>query len=114
MADRPGSWRTAPLPHDWPATRTRIKQRDGQHCTWIYTQPDGGHPLMPGASTHPDRCTWRAKDVDHIGDPADHSDANLRALCSWHHKRRTARQANAAKVSIPTQKRPPEKHPGLL
>lgn len=113
MGERPGSWRTTPLPADWPAIRTRVKARDG-HCTWIYTLPDGGRPLDAGAAEHPDRCHWRGSEVDHIGDSADHRDENQRYLCTWHHRRRTALQANAAKPPPPTNRRPREQHPGLL
>jgi hypothetical protein len=110
---RPGSWRTAPLPKDWPTTRRRILGRDDRHCTWIETLPDGGHPLAPGAADHPHRCALGANQVDHIGDPDDHSDANLRALCAWHHGHRTALQGNAAHPPGPTLRRESEPHPGL-
>jgi 5-methylcytosine-specific restriction protein A len=99
----PGQWkgsnRRAELPADWEtAIRPRILARDGYQCTWI---EDGV------------RCTARATDVDHIGDKHDHSDENLRGICDWHHKKRTAAQGNAARKRVP-EKRRPEPHPGLI
>jgi 5-methylcytosine-specific restriction protein A len=108
------SRRTTPLPTNWPRLRNHIRKRDGQRCTWIESEPDGGHPLTPGAAEHPDRCGGGAGSVDHIGDPRNHSDDNLRTLCAWHHDRRTAQQANAAKPPAPTLRRPRERHPGLI
>lgn len=95
------SRRTTPLPPGWQ-TRIRppILERDGHRCTW--TEHDG------------ERCTERATDVDHIGDPTDHSPENLRSLCGYHHRKRTAIQANAAKGPPPSRRRPPEAHPGLI
>lgn len=92
------SRRHAELPADWPAIRTRILQRDGYRCTWT----DNGI-----------RCTQRATDVDHINDRHNHTDSNLRSLCDWHHKQRTARQGVAARGHGPTRRRPTEPHPGL-
>jgi 5-methylcytosine-specific restriction protein A len=95
-------WRSAPRPVDWPArveavlARDRVCQQkisaDGSIC---------GNP-------HDLEC-------DHIGDPTNHELSNLQALCSTHHKRKTARQGAEARNRrrIP-RKRPPEKHPGLI
>lgn len=83
------------LPPDWPAIRRHTLHRDGHRCTW--TQADGT------------RCRETTRlEVDHIGDPDNHTLANLRTLCHWHHARRTARQAADAK-----QQRPAPSHPGL-
>lgn len=88
------SRRTSPLPPGWRTTRRRILERDRHTC------------VIPD-------CGSTATDVDH-GDngPDDHTDANLRALCAWHHNKRTAQQANAARWAN-TTKRPTEAHPGL-
>ena len=99
----PGGWqgsrRKAELPPDWASViRPRILARDGHQCTEL----DDGV-----------RCTYRASDVDHIGDKHDHRDENLRALCDWHHKKRSSAQGNAARRRIPERRRP-EKHPGLM
>jgi 5-methylcytosine-specific restriction protein A len=93
-----GSTRKAELPPDWAAIRARILARDGRQCT----ERDEGV-----------RCVQAATDVDHIGDKHDHRDENLRALCDWHHKKRSSAQGNAARVRIPERRRP-ERHPGLL
>jgi 5-methylcytosine-specific restriction protein A len=96
------SWTTSPrrsqLPADWPAIRRRILQRDSHRCTWI----DNNR-----------RCPEPATDVDHIGNPSDHTDNNLRSLCGWHHRRRTAMQGVAARQQPITQRRPSERHPGI-
>jgi len=65
-----GSTRRARLPHDWPAIRARILERDGHSCMWV----DNGR-----------RCGAPANQVDHVQRGDNHDDLNLRALCSWHH-----------------------------
>jgi hypothetical protein len=99
----PGGWvgsnRRAELPPEWePVIRPRILKRDEYRCRWI----DNGQ-----------RCTQPATDVDHKGDKHDHSDRNLRALCAWHHGKRTSEQGNAARVRV-SNRRAAERHPGLL
>lgn len=93
------SWRSVPLPRDWPAITKRILERDGYRCTAIRSDDT--------------RCPQRATDVHHVGDENDHSDANLMSMCGWHHDRLTAAKANAARVRK-TTRFPSEKHPGLL
>ncbi len=89
------SWRTSPLPKGWKAIVERIKKRD-PWCVMC---------LEVGKHTP----TYTA---DHIGRNDVHEDWNLRGLCKWHHGKRTSAQANAARKRV-SQKRPPEKHPGL-
>jgi hypothetical protein len=63
------------------------------------------------------RCTETTElEVDHIGDPHDHSDENLEVLCSWHHKRKTAGESARARRRKPPERRgrPAEAHPGLI
>jgi hypothetical protein len=96
------SRRTSPLPPGWQ-TRIRppVLERDGHRCTWI--EEDGT------------RCTATdALEVDHIGDPNDHTPGNLRTLCRYHHRKRTALQARSARGEAPPRRRPPEAHPGLI
>jgi 5-methylcytosine-specific restriction enzyme A len=94
------SARTVPLPSDWPAIRRRILARDGHQCTW---------------TTDGIRCIAVATDVDHIGDPNDHSDDNLRSLCGSHHRRRSSSQgARAWHAKRKPRQRPVEQHPGLI
>lgn len=88
--------RRAELPPNWSSIRRRILDRDGHRCTWT----EHGH-----------RCTETTRlEVDHAGDPNDHTDDNLRTLCHPHHSRHTAAQSAAGRT--PTR-RPPERHPGL-
>lgn len=94
-----GSNRRAELPPNWDTDiRPRILARDGYRCTW---------------RTNYKRCRATATDVDHIKRGNDHSDANLRSLCDWHHKRKSSAEGNAARQRW-SIKRPAEKHPGLI
>jgi hypothetical protein len=88
--------RTTPLPKGWAKLRLAVLDRDGHRCTWT----DNG-----------DRCPSRATEVDHVGPPNVHDPRLLRSLCTPHHRRRTAHQANAAKTP---RRRPPEQHPGVV
>lgn len=84
------------LPANWQAIRRHILDRDQHRCT--ATQADGT------------RCRETTRlEVDHIDDPDNHTPANLRTLCHWHHAHRTAQQSAAAKQA----RRPAPKHPGL-
>lgn len=96
----PGSYRTSPLPANWTQLKRATHKRDGYQCTWI--EHDGS------------RCTVTTDlECDHIGDRDDHSIDNLRTLCTWHHAKRTAAQAVAARLRH-TRARPPRRHPGLI
>lgn len=91
------AWRTSPLPPNWHRIRARILTRD-PHCK---------------LRTH---C-WGAPstEVDH-GDngPDDHSDANLRGVCTTCHGHRTGQQgATAAHAQRGTRNRPTAPHPGI-
>src|SRR5690348_4788889 len=72
-------WRTVPLPPTWDTViRPHILSRDKTcmlrtHC-W-------------GA---------RSTEVDHIDDPSDHGDHNLRGVCTRCHAHRTGQQGAAA------------------
>lgn len=91
--------RTTPLPANWEDLRAQAMQRDGNQCTWM---EDG------------QRCPEQGTDADHIGAPDDHSLENLRILCGYHHRKRTAIQARAARGPMPSRERPRPPHPGLL
>jgi len=95
--NRGTAWRTTPLPADWPTTRTRILARDPRcrirsHC-W-------GAPSI---------------DVDHIDNPTDHTDTNLRGACERCHDARSAGQGAEAAKAARAHKvgRTPKSHPGL-
>jgi 5-methylcytosine-specific restriction protein A len=96
------SWRTSPLPPGWSAIRRRILERDGHRCRAIRRDET--------------RCWDRATDVHHLNSADDHSDRNLVSLCSWHHDRITAKEANDArtKQGRTTERRPKRQHPGLV
>lgn len=95
------SGRTSPLPAKWKFIRANVLKRDNYQC--VHIREDTGLP-----------CGARATDVDH-GDlgPDNHTHANLRSLCSWHHNQKTAGQGGKAaakkKNRITT-----EAHPGFL
>lgn len=92
------SWRVSPLPADWPERRAYVLRRDRCMCQW----------LMPSGHI----CGQYADQVDHIGSHDYHGYDNLRALCRWHHARRTSAQGNAARRRL-TQRHKPEPHPGV-
>ena len=91
------SRRRSELPPDWPEVRERILRRDGRRCRWI----------LPSKK----RCPRAATDVDHKGSRFDHSDANLRSLCSHHHGKVTALQGVRARRPRKRDRRQ-EAHPG--
>ncbi len=59
-------------------------------------------------------CGASANQVDHIIHGDDHDEANLQALCRWHHARKSSAEGHAARAPRATQKREPERHPGML
>lgn len=96
--------RSTPLPKGWARIRVRILKRDRYVCQW---------PLDTGGL-----CGEPANEVDHKVGAAqgidDHSDDNLQSLCSWHHARKTGREASAVAHAMPPRARPQEQHPGLI
>lgn len=93
-----GSNRKAELPDDWPQRRAYILERDGHRCRWTENGP---------------RCGAPANQVDHIRPGNDHSYDNLQALCPDHHAIKSSREGTAARWRH-RQRRPTERHPGLL
>lgn len=94
------STRTTELPPGW---RTRI-------CPRILARDPTCALRLPG-------CTVVSTEVDHIGDKHDHSDENLRGLCSPCHTQVTQQQAAKARAASRARKprqRPTQRHPGLL
>lgn len=97
----PGNWagsrRRAELPANWyTEIRPAVIARDKGRCRWI--ENNG-------------RCPEPGTDVDHVGDPDDHSLAALRLLCAGHHGRRSSAQGNAAKKA--KRDRNVERHPAF-
>lgn len=103
-----GGWALSPdaaprkdrLPADWAHLRSMIEARAGGRC----------EARMRSGK----RCHDKGTDCDHIVRGDDHSPGNLQWLCSWHHRQKTAAEANAAKGPAMTAKHPREKHPGGL
>ncbi|WP_433240285.1 HNH endonuclease [Actinomadura nitritigenes] len=98
-----GSWRTSPLPADWPARVRAVHQRD-QSCRWPIS-------LIPG-----DVCgSTERLEVDHINGASNHELWNLQLLCRRHHALKTGRESAAArKAKRASRTRPAERHPGLI
>lgn len=96
--------RSAPLPKGWARIRARILKRDGHRCQWrLDTGGICGEP-----ANEVDHKIGAARGVD------DHSPDNLQALCSWHHAKKTGREAAAIAHDLPPRARPQENHPGLV
>lgn len=90
------------LPSNWQQLRIQVLIRDGYQCTFI-----------DEASTR--RCEKHATDVDHIVHGNDHTLRNLRALCQWHHKKKTSMEGNQSPMRRSTSNsRPKPAHPGIL
>lgn len=95
-----GSDRRARLPGDWAVRRMRVLRRDGYRC-----QARDSRDIA---------CEQPANQVDHIARDDDHDYANLRALCRWHHDRKSASEGVSARRPRATMRRPSEGHPGLV
>lgn len=95
-----GSTRRARLPKDWPRKRARVLRRDDHACTMAFS--DGRV------------CGLPANQVDHIEPGDDHSMANLRALCEWCHRHKSAQEGGtAAALTRVRTHRPKPTHPAL-
>jgi 5-methylcytosine-specific restriction enzyme A len=90
------SWRRSPLPANWPQLRRAVLRRDKGVCQ------------IKGP-----RCTEQATEVDHKGAHDDHRLVMLQAVCKPCHASKTGRDARAARVSMPSRLRPPERHPSM-
>lgn len=104
MSGWQNSGRRDRLPPDWAKLRKRVLRRDGWMCQW---------KLEDGR-----KCLRDANEVDHRRPGDDHSEANLRALCTWHHARKSAgegaRASAAKRKAIDMRFVRTEEHPGLL
>ncbi|GAA2843797.1 hypothetical protein Acy02nite_68310 [Actinoplanes cyaneus] len=99
MAWEGTSDRRSRLPHDWPLRRLRVLRAAGYRCQ------------VRGLDGRP--CGAPANEVDHIEHGDDHDLRNLQAICRWHHGQKTSAEGAAARQPRPTQRREPERHPGL-
>ena len=95
-----GSDRKSRLPPNWGRLRLRVLRRDAYKCQWrdVYTG---------------EKCLAPANQVDHVIPGDDHREENLQSLCAHHHGKKSSQEGNAAKARFPN-KRPPERHPGLI
>lgn len=89
-----GSTRKSQLPADWPRIRRLVLEHHHYACR------------APG-------CGEWATDVDHIIPGHDHSAANLRPLCAWHHRQKSAAEGGRSGTRY-YRKRREEKHPGIV
>jgi hypothetical protein len=93
--------RKSRLPSNWPILRQAVLERCGGRCEVL--KKDGK------------RCRDKATEVDHVIAGDDHSLANLRGICAWHHARKSAREGVDAKRALNSILfRAPETHPGLI
>jgi 5-methylcytosine-specific restriction enzyme A len=99
-----GSDRRNRLPADWKKIRRQILKRDGFACQWRTG------PMSV--------CGETGNEVDHIRPGDDHSPANLRVLCNWHHKKKSSSEGGRASLAKRkannSRFRRDEVHPGLL
>ena len=95
------SGRTSPLPRAWKMIRANVLRRDNYQC--VHIREDTGQ-----------RCGARATDVDHIDSPDNHTHANLRSLCRFHHNQKTAAQGGTAAGQKYARSKYAEAHPGFL
>lgn len=92
------------LPPDWEKRRKFVLRRDNNQCQH---RDDYGR-----------QCGEHANQVDHIIPNDDHSYTNLRALCEYHHSKKSSYEGGAAKAAarrrIANRFKRVESHPGLL
>ena len=91
--------RASRLPPDWDERRAFVRARAGGRCEAL---------LHDGT-----RCPAAGTECDHVEPGDDHRATNLQ--CSWHHKRKTQREAAAALAAERARNAPRKrKHPGLI
>ncbi len=87
------------LPADWQQRRAAVEARAGGRCE--ARRRDGS------------RCWDKGTDCDHKDRGNNHDLDNLQWLCTWHHARKSSAEGNATRRRE-TNKRPAERHPGLV
>lgn len=106
-----GSDRRSRLPPGWDKLRKRVLRDAGHRCQVL--------------DTYGVRCTEPALDVDHIINDDNHSyfgpgdeRNNLRAICEWHHDKKSSAEGAAARWAAIRRSSKKftrtETHPGLL
>lgn len=101
-----GSDRRYTLPRDWPARVTHVLNRDNHECQHLRT--DTGR-----------LCRLPARAVDHIvphHEGGTDDEANLQALCDWHHGKKSGAEGGRASGRARAAKKAAAKtpHPGLM
>lgn len=105
------NWDSSPRrkdPPGWYNIRRAVIARAMGQCEH-YETLSGPHQVAT-------RCSYPGKDVDHIINLANGGTddlTNLQLLCEWHHKRKTQAEARANRKPR-TERRPAEKHPGII
>lgn len=93
--------RAARLPRDWAERRAFVAARAAGRCEAALN--DGS------------RCEGIGAECDHIRRGDDHRVENLQWLCSWHHKRKTRREALTGLAELRAARQPRRRpHPGLI
>lgn len=104
MPNWQGSTRRQRLPANWGALREKVLKRDKRKCRHLNS--DGT------------RCAAPANQVDHIVANDDDSPENLRALCEFHHQRKSSAEGGQARAArrrqVSQSFRRTERHPGQL
>lgn len=110
----PAAWPSS-TPHDSLEHMSRWGTRRGvpRHVRERIMSRDRGECQL-GYLNH---CTIIATEIDHVGDPHDDSDDNLRAVCSPCHRARTMQQSRAGSAASAARraarrKLPQKPHPG--
>ncbi|MEV4756976.1 HNH endonuclease [Micromonospora sp. NPDC049559] len=93
-------------------------RRDRLPSNWDKIRKDDAGYRCEATSADDERCKERAVDVDHKRRGDDHSQENLRALCEWHHDKKSGAEGAAALAAtrrrISKRFRRAEVHPGLM
>jgi 5-methylcytosine-specific restriction endonuclease McrA len=89
------------LPWNWNKIRVDVFRIKGRFC--VQVREDTGLP-----------CGAPATDVDHIVPGPDHSIANLRPLCNWHHRHKSSAEGGQARAAMLAKKKPERRSPGLI
>lgn len=96
-----GSTRSKRLPPNWSELRAKVFSIASFRCQ--ATMRDGT------------RCTDQGTDVDHIEPGDNHDLSNLQLLCRWHHNKKSSAEGNKSPTrKRVSERRPQERHPGLL
>ncbi len=104
MPNWSNSNRREELPAGWDKLRRRVLIRDGHRCTHV--------------NDYGKRCEEVGDEVDHIVAGKNDSESNLRAICGFHHQRKSSAEGGAAAQAIRKRNAKKfdrtEQHPGTI